>query len=84
MTVVGEPRSEPGKPQQPRPREASLGVIPKARGPEFTELVSLLAKEICVDGTPHCSACPLKADCPTGQDTLTKKPTEAKPKPKSR
>ncbi|HJZ56494.1 MAG TPA: hypothetical protein VKE74_16130 [Gemmataceae bacterium] len=59
-------------------------VIPKARGPEFTDLMSAHAKELCVDGVPLCAACPLKADCPTGQETLAKKPTENKPKPKSR
>ena len=40
-------------------------VIPKARGPEFTELMSIHAKELCIEGTPRCAACPLKADCPT-------------------
>ena len=76
---------DPGEPESLEALRGSIEhVIPKARGPEFTELVSLLAKEICVDGTPHCSACPLKADCPTGQETLAKKPTEGKTKPKSR
>jgi endonuclease-3 len=52
-------------------------VIPKAKGPEFTELMSVHAKQLCVDGTPHCGQCPLKADCPTGQTVLAsaKKPT---------
>ena len=61
-------------------------VIPKARGPEFTELMSLHAKELCVEGTPNCPACPLKSDCPTGQEVLAaaKKPAEGKPRPKSR
>lgn len=58
-------------------------VIPKARGPEFTDLMSVHAKELCVDGTPACGQCPLKADCPTAQEMLTKK-LEPKPKPKSR
>ncbi len=58
-------------------------VIPKTRGPEFTDLMSQLAKEICIDGTPRCGQCPLKSDCPTGQEQSAKKP-EPKPKPKSR
>jgi endonuclease III len=58
-------------------------VIPKARGPEFTELMSLHAKEICTETAPHCSKCPLLSECPTGQE-LTKKPAKdaAEPKPK--
>ncbi|MBY0512496.1 MAG: hypothetical protein K2P78_01125 [Gemmataceae bacterium] len=57
-------------------------VIPKSRGPEFTDLMSVHAKELCVEGTPLCGQCPLRADCPTGQEVLAKKPE--KPKPKSR
>jgi endonuclease-3 len=56
-------------------------VIPKARGPEFTELMSVHAKETCVEGTPHCPACPLKADCPAGQQFLAAKKSETKAKP---
>jgi endonuclease-3 len=57
-------------------------IIPKARGPEFTELMSVHAKETCVDGTPHCSACPLKGDCSTGQEVLAAaKKADAKGKP---
>mgnify|MGYP003624048595 CR=1 FL=1 len=61
-------------------------VIPKARGTEFTELMSVHAKELCVEGTPNCPACPLKSDCPTGQEVLAaaKKSPEGKPRPKSR
>lgn len=61
-------------------------VVPKARDAEFTELMSLHAKELCVDGTPNCPACPLKGDCPTGQEVLAaaKKPAEGRAKPKPR
>jgi endonuclease-3 len=61
-------------------------VIPKARGPEFTDLMSVHAKALCTESSPACAACPLKADCPAGQEILTKKTdkTETKPKPKSR
>lgn len=61
-------------------------VIPKARDAEFTELMSLHAKDLCVVGTPHCPACPLKGDCPTGQEVLAaaKKPAEGRAKPKPR
>lgn len=60
-------------------------LIPKAKDAEFTELFSAHARELCVEGVPHCGQCPLKADCPTGHEVLAKKPAaEAKPKPKPR
>lgn len=43
-------------------------LVPKARGPQFIELVTLLAHDLCVDGEPNCPACPLRKDCPTGQE----------------
>lgn len=54
-------------------------VIPKNRGPEFTDLMSVHAQELCTETDPNCPACPLKSDCPTGQENLSKKP---EPKPK--
>lgn len=54
-------------------------VIPKTRGAEFTDLMSIHAKEICVEKDPHCSACPLKNECPTGIEVTSKK-HDAKPK----
>jgi endonuclease-3 len=60
--------------------------VPKAKGYEFTEELIQHADAICVEGDPLCPQCPLKSDCPTGQERLAKakaKP-EGKPKPKSR
>jgi endonuclease III len=57
--------------------------IPKAKGYEFTEELIQHAATICVANNPQCPVCPLKSDCPTGQERLAKKP-EPKPKPKSR
>jgi endonuclease-3 len=54
-------------------------VIPKTRGPEFTDLMSVHAKELCTERDPNCPACPLKSDCPTGVENTSKK-TEPKPK----
>jgi len=54
-------------------------VIPKTRGPEFTDLMSVHAEELCTERDPNCPACPLKSDCPTGIENLAKK-TEPKPK----
>lgn len=72
---------EPGEPDSLEAVRGSIEhVIPKARGAEFTELMSLLAKEICIDGTPRCGICPLKEECPTAPEVLSKKPAEGKPK----
>ncbi len=62
-------------------------VIPKAKAAEFTDLLSTLARDVCTPKVPHCPNCPLKAECPTGQEVLSaakKAGAEAKPKPKSR
>jgi endonuclease-3 len=42
--------------------------IPKARGPLFSDLISALADEYCWDDDPHCVACPMASQCPTGQE----------------
>lgn len=47
--------------------------VPKARGPELSELISMLARDTCVEGTPKCPQCPLKGDCPSGITRLSKK-----------
>jgi endonuclease III len=54
-------------------------VIAKTRGPEFTDLMSMLAKELCIEKDPLCPNCPLRGDCPTGIQNTSKKP-EAKPR----
>jgi endonuclease-3 len=54
-------------------------VIPKTRGIEFTDLMSVHAKELCSEKEPNCPGCPLKNDCPTGIENASKK---AEPKPK--
>ena len=56
-------------------------LVPKAKGAEFAELFAQEAEEICVPGPPDCPHCPLKADCPTGQEVLSKGPKN-KPKPR--
>ena len=54
-------------------------VVPKTRGAEFTDLLSIHAKELCIEKDPRCSACPLKSECPVGIESTSKKP-ESKPK----
>jgi endonuclease-3 len=43
-------------------------LVPKAKGTLFCDLISNLADEVCWEVEPHCSACPLAADCPTAQE----------------
>src|SRR6185312_4739473 len=73
--------AEPGEPDSLEAIRGSIEhVIPKNRGAELTELLSIHAKELCIDGTPRCAACPLKGECPTAPLVLAKKPAEGKPK----
>lgn len=58
-------------------------LVPKASAPTFVDRISTLALTICREAKPKCGECPLKSDCPTGQDAGRKLP-ETKPKPKSR
>jgi endonuclease-3 len=41
--------------------------VPKAKGPEFADLLEELAHDTCVAGEPNCPACVLLKLCPTGQ-----------------
>ena len=41
--------------------------VPKAKGPAFTDAISTLALEMCWEDDPHCSQCPLRSECATGQ-----------------
>ncbi len=43
--------------------------VPKAKGAEFVDLISVLADEHCWDPDPACPACPLGKVCPTGIET---------------
>jgi endonuclease-3 len=42
--------------------------IPKARGPQFGDLISELAEEVCLEDEPNCAACQLNGQCPTAQE----------------
>ena len=43
-------------------------LVPKAKGPAFLEMISLVARDVCWEDGPNCSACSLKNDCPVGQE----------------
>lgn len=45
-------------------------LIPKARGPQFSDLISLVANDTCWEDCPRCSSCLLLAECPTGQENI--------------
>jgi endonuclease-3 len=53
--------------------------IPKSKGPLFNELLSLVAAEFCCDERPKCNSCPLRDECPTGQENINR-PPEPKPR----
>jgi len=60
-------------------------LVPKAKGPLFTDLISSLASEHCWENEPHCSSCPLAADCPTSHETgHHSNGTTRSPRPKPR
>ncbi len=44
-------------------------LIPKAKGPQFTDVISYVADEFCAEDEPQCSSCPLASDCPTAQES---------------
>lgn len=57
-------------------------LVPKAKAAQFTELVSLVARDFCWDERPNCKQCPLRSDCITGQSDSRGKAAKAKPKPR--
>ena len=67
----------------PEAARASLEhLIPKAKGAQFTDLISTLAGDNC-DDEPACPTCPLAGECPTGQDArVAPVATKSRPKPR--
>jgi endonuclease III len=43
-------------------------LVPKAKGPAFTDQVSYVADEYCWEDEPNCPACPLSGDCATAHE----------------
>lgn len=72
---------EPGEPESLETLRGSLEhLIPKVRGSELTDLLSFHAREFCLENAPRCSTCPLKPDCPSASEFLSRKPAAGKPK----
>jgi endonuclease-3 len=43
-------------------------LVPKSKGPLFTDVISNLSEEYCWEDEPNCAACPMNSECPTAQD----------------
>jgi endonuclease-3 len=43
-------------------------LVPKAKGLQFTDLISMIADEYCWEGTPNCGPCPLASECAYAQE----------------
>lgn len=55
--------------------------VPKAKGTQFVDLISVLAELHCHEEAPACSACPLRTACSTGQEAkATVAATSKKPR----
>jgi len=50
-------------------RAALEHLVPKAKGPSFTDAISDLANSHCWAGEPDCPGCPLAEECPTAQES---------------
>lgn len=60
-----------GEQEDPEVVRASLEhLIPKVKGTLFSELLSSLADEFCLEDEPTCCDCPLHNECGTGQEAL--------------
>ena len=59
-------------------------LVPKAKGPQFTDLISTLAGEHCWEGEPNCPSCPLAHDCPTAHSSGYTNGTTRSTRPKPR
>jgi endonuclease-3 len=58
-------------------------LVPKAKGAQFTEIVSRLADKYCWEEEPHCTACPMAGDCAHAQEIgVELLPAGRRPKPR--
>jgi endonuclease-3 len=73
---------EPDAEQHESLRSTLEHYVPKAKGPLFNEVMSLVAKDFCWDADPHCQACPLLKECPTGQDRVRQGESRVRLKPR--
>jgi endonuclease-3 len=60
-------------------------LIPKAKGPQFTDAISTVAHEVCWEDEPQCPSCPLAGECATAQEAgaeLAASARSHRPKPR--
>jgi endonuclease-3 len=58
-------------------------LVPKAKGPQFTDALSFVAHEYCWEDEPQCPSCPLSGECVTAQESgeaLAARPHRPKPR----
>jgi endonuclease-3 len=54
--------------------------VPKTKGMQFIDVLSVLAKDHCWEEDPDCGKCPLKTSCPTGQTVKPSRSGSKKPR----
>lgn len=57
-----------GEPEEAEARATLEHLVPKAKGPLFSDVVSLVAGEYCWEEQPQCSSCPLVGECAYAQE----------------
>jgi endonuclease-3 len=59
-------------------------IVPKAKGAQFTDALSLLADEYCWEDEPNCPSCPMAGECVTAQDAGAVSVAAGRSRPKPR
>jgi endonuclease-3 len=75
---------ECGEDEREAARSSLEHLVPKAKGAQFTDLISTLAGEHCWEDEPNCPCCPLAHDCPTAQAASYSNGTSRSHRPKPR
>ena len=57
-----------GEAEEAEARASLEHLIPKAKGPQCTDVVSAIAGEYCWEDQPQCPACPLSGECSYAQE----------------
>jgi endonuclease-3 len=57
-----------GEPDEAEARSSLEHLVPKAKGPRFTDMISNVAGEHCWEDQPQCSSCPLSGECAYAQE----------------
>jgi endonuclease-3 len=74
-----------GEQDEAEARASLEHIIPKAKGPAFTDVVSAVAGEYCWEEQPQCASCPLSGECAYAQENGVESLTASRshrPKPR--